>query len=112
MWKDICYIGNKHKYCLVYLFLPVSIFHLYFEMVMFYFTTEPTVQPVTSVATLVAPAPSGSLAPGGEQQPADFMDSGEPDPPTGTAAAAPAEQHAAIEATGNTILYVVIHVLS
>ena len=70
---------------------------------MFYFTTEPTVQPVTSVATLVAPAPSGSLAPVGEQPPADFMDSGEPDPPTGTTAAAPAEQPAAIEATGNTL---------
>lgn len=52
---------------------------------------------MTSVATLVAPAPSGSLAPVGDQPPADFMDSGEPDPPT---AAAPAEQPPAIEATG------------
>ena len=54
-------------------------------------------QPVTSVATLVAPAPTGSLGPVGEQPPADFMDTGEPDPPTTTNSL---QAPTAVEATG------------
>lgn len=61
-------------------------------------------QPVTSVATLVAPAPSGSLAPVGEQPPADFMDTGEPDPPTNPAGNLQ-QGTAAVEATGTIIPY-------
>jgi len=64
---------------------------------------EAAVNPVSAVATVVAPAPSGSLAPVGDQPPVDFMDTGEPEPPVALPAAAPVENSQtpmAVEATG------------
>lgn len=57
-------------------------------------TEAATAQSTTSVATVVPPSPSGSLAPVGEQPPTDFMDTGESE------SQATDLQPTAIEATG------------
>lgn len=57
----------------------------------------------SSVATIVAPAPAGAIAPVGDQPPAELMDTGEPDPPVAapvTATPAAASAATAVESTG------------